>query len=224
VDVKAVNGQSGAESPGLSAGTRSRRSARLLGVAVALTAAMITLTSCAVGQHAATAIDKPAVAGTGGNVGSMDLQNVSIQAPNVTGRDTGTKFYAAGDNAPMTLTLINVGHVADALVSVTSTAFSSWAIVDTSALTQPLAGGASQQVINPNERVGLGLTNLGVGTGSSAQTLVLAKASKQIFPGSTIDVTFTFATAGSITLHVPVNLTSAPTTGSIAPAAGEAGA
>jgi hypothetical protein len=224
VDVKAVNGQSGAESSGLPAGIRSGRTARLVGVAAALTAAVISLTSCAVGQHAATAIDKPAVAGTGGKVGSMDLQNVTIQAPNVAGRDTGTKFYAAGDNAAMSLTLINVGHAADTLVSVTSTTFSSYTIVDTAALTQPTAGGASSQVINANESVGLGLTNLGVGTGSSAQTLVLTKASKQVFPGSTVAVTFTFATAGSITLQVPVNLTRTPTTGSIAPVSGEAGA
>jgi hypothetical protein len=209
VDVNAVSEQSG---------TGHASTGRRVGIAAALVAAALSLTSCAVGQHAATAIDRPAIAGTNASVGSIDLQNVSIQAPNIVGRDTGTKFYTSGDNAPMTLTIVNVGHSADTLTAVTSAAFKSWAIVDTASADQPITGGATSQALAPNERVGLGISDLGVGTGESAQTLVLGGLTgANVYPGTTVDVTFTFATAGSVTMHVPVDLTSSPTTGSIAP-------
>lgn len=220
--MKAVSGQ-----PGIGHASH-RRSLRLVGVAAALAAAALSLTSCAVGQHAATAIDKPAIAGTSGQIGTIDLENVIVQAPNVVGRDTGTKFYTAGDSAPMSLTMINTGHTNDTLTSVTSSAFSSWSIVSTASLVTTPGQGATSQVLTPNVAVSLGLENLGVGIGSSDQTLVLSglkAAAKNLYPGTTVDVTFTFANAGSTTLHVPVGLTSTPPSGSVAPASGgEAGA
>ena len=94
--MKAVSEQSGTGHPS---------TGRRFGIAAAVAAAAITLTSCAAGQHAATAIDRPAIAGTGGQIGSISLQNVSIQAPAISGRETGTKFYATGDDAPMSLTI-----------------------------------------------------------------------------------------------------------------------
>lgn len=217
--MKAVSEQSG---------TGHASTGRRLGIAAAVVAAAISLTSCAVGQHAATAIDRPAIAGTGGTVGAIALQNVSIQAPSIAGRTTGTKFYASGDDAPMSLTIVNTGHTADTLTSVTSAGFSSWAVVDTTSLGQPITAGATSEALEPNESLALGIGDLGVGSGSSTSTLVLrglTAATKSLYPGTTIDVTFTFAKAGSITLHVPVNLSKSPTTGSIAPVSGgEAGA
>lgn len=219
--MKAVSGQPGSDH----AGTALRM--RRVGIAAALAVAALGVSACGVGQNAATATDKPAIAGTGGRVGTVELQDVAIQAPNVSSRPTGTKFYATGDNAPLTISLLNIGHTADTLTSVTSAAFSSWSIVNTAALTQPINGGATSQTLLPNQRVSLGLTDLGVGIGSSDQTLVLrgvTASTKTIYPGSTIDVTFTFATAGTITLHVPVELSNTPTTGSIAPISGDSGA
>lgn len=201
--------------------------ARRFGLVAAAAVAALGLTSCAAGQYAATAVVKPAIAGTSGAVGSMELQNVSIQAPNVSGRDSGTKYYTAGDNAPMALTVTNVGHAADTLTAVTSPAFTSWTIVGTgsSASASAGAGAASGsptpvQNIAPNERVGLGLSNLGVGSGTSPQTLVLTgltASAGNLYPGASVDVTFTFSSAGSITLHVPVDLSSTPTSGSVSP-------
>src|SRR3954469_9866919 len=175
VDVKAVSEQSGTGHPS---------TGRRFGIAAAVAAAAITLTSCAAGQHAATAIDRPAIAGTGGQIGSISLQNVSIQAPAISGRETGTKFYATGDDAPMSLTIINTGHSADTLTAVTSAGFSSWAVVDTGLVGQPITAGATSESIEPNETLGLGVGDLGVGTGSSASTLVLrslAPAAKSLY-------------------------------------------
>ena len=203
------------------------RTKRRVGLVAVLAAAAISLTSCAIGQHAATAIDKPAVAGTEGSIGSIKLLDVSIKAPDVAGRTTGTKFYVPGDTAPLIITLVNSGHAADTLTSVTSTAFSSWSIIKTGA--NPLTGaGQTSQVIAPQTRVALGLTNLGAGIPDSPQTMVLTgltAATGNLYPGTVIPITFTFATAGSVTLQVPVDLTSTPTTGSIAPLPGtDAGA
>ena len=223
--MKAVSGQSGT---GRTSTAPRVRTGRRAGIAAAVVVvAALGLSGCATGQDAATATNKPAVTGTGGTIGSVELQDVYIQAPAVAGRPSGDKFYLTGDNAPMTITMLNVGHTADTLTSVTSTAFSSWAIVNTAALTQPVTGGATSQVLQPNQSVGLGLTGLGVGIGSSDQTLVLrglTAATKTLYPGATVDVNFTFATAGTITLHVPVELSDTPTTGSIAPASGDSGA
>ena len=69
----------------------------------------------------------------------------------------------------------------------------------------------------------LGLSNLGVGTGVSGKTLVLyglTKANGNLYPGTVIPITFTFAKGGSTTLDVPVALTSTPTTGSVPPLPG----
>ena len=214
--MEAVTETSGAQS------NRGRGTRRMLGAA-ALAAAAIGLTACGAGQHAATAIDKPAIAGTGGSIGSIKLLNVSVQAPNISGRPTGDKFYAAGDNAPLTLTMVNSGHNADTLTSVTSTAFSTWGIVSTPLVTVASSGtGSTSQVIAPQTSVALGLTDLGVGNGSSPNTLVMGGLKgANLYPGSVVPITFTFANSGSVTLQVPVDLTGSPTTGSVAPPAGD---
>ena len=206
----------------------AKRSTRRIAVATALAAAAaISLSSCAAGQHAATAVDKPAIAGTGGSVGTIDLLDVSVQAPNVPGRDTGSKYYVVGDNAPLTITLVNTGHAADTLTSVTSTSFASWQIVSTPLVTEgsSASGGSTSQVIAPQSRVALGLSNLGIGSGESADTLLMTGLQgNDLYPGSVIPITFTFANAGSVTLNVPVDLTSSPTTGSVPPLPGDSGA
>jgi copper(I)-binding protein len=213
VDVKAVSGHS--------ALVRRASVVAVLGVAA------LGLSSCAVGQHAATATDRPAIAGTGASVGSIDLQDISLQAPEITTRATGAKFYATGDDAPMTLVIVNDGHSPDTLTGITSTAFTSWGIVSTDALTQPdaIKGGATSVTVGANESVGLGLTDLGVGIGSSDRTLVLhtlAAKSSPLYPGSNVNLTFTFAHAGSVTVAVPVDLTSTPDDASIpAPPSGD---
>ena len=222
--MEAVTGFSGA----LSDVVRPARNKRRIGIAAALVAAALALTSCAQGEHAATSTDKPAVEGAGGQIGKIKLLDVSVQAPNIAGRATGTKFYAPGDNAPLTITLVNSGHDADTLTSVTSTSFTGWSITNTATSGNPqvVSAGATSQVVPPQTRIPLGLSDLGVGIGSSDQTLVmrgLTTAGGNLYPGSQIPITFTFANAGSVTLQVPVDLTATPTTGSIPPLPGDSG-
>jgi copper(I)-binding protein len=199
--------------------------ARRVGIAVILSGVALVSSACAVGQHAATATDRPAIDGTTAQLGLLKLEDISIQTPNVSGRPTGTSFYATGDDAPMTLVIVNNGHSADTLTGVSSPAFTSWAIVSTATLTDPAAvkAGATSQPIQPGASVALGLSGLGVGTGVSPQTLVLrglGATTKALYPGSDVKVTFTFANAGTVTMDVPVQLSAVPNEVSVPAPAG----
>ena len=181
------------------------RVASRLGVAVA--AALLTA-SCAAGQHAQTADVVGVIDGTSGQVGSIALKGVAIHAP------TG-QSYAADSNAQVGVTIANEGTVADTLVSVTSPAFSGWGIVDNAAAsaTTSTSGGDTGLTIEPGSAQRLGLADLGGSATASPRTLVLMKLTSSaapLFPGSTVDITFRFASAGTTTLHVPVQVTDAP--------------
>jgi copper(I)-binding protein len=206
VDVKAVSGQSGL--------------LRRVNVVAVLAVAAFGLTACATGQHAATSDEKPAIAGTHAMIGSIDIQDLSIQAPAISSRPTGSQFYATGDDAPLTLVIINNGHSTDTLTGITSPAFTSWSVVSTAALTQPTAikAGATKVTIGANRSVPLGINDTGVGLGSSDQTIVLRTlkaTANPFYPGSTAELTFTFAKAGAVTVKVPVDLTSTPNSATI---------
>ncbi|WP_338177558.1 hypothetical protein [Jatrophihabitans sp.] len=199
---------------------------RRVNVVAVLAAAALGLTACATGQHAATSDEKPAIAGTHATIGSIDIQDLSIQAPAVSSRPTGTKFYATGDNAPLTVAFINDGHSSDTLTGITSTAFSGWSVVDTAALTQAAAvkAGATQVVVAPGRSVTFGITDTGVGIGSSEQTIVLQSlqaGANPLYPGSTAKLTFTFANAGAVSVNVPVDLSSTPDSATIPASSGD---
>lgn len=104
---------------------------RISGTVAALIAAT-TLASCAAGQIAETANEKPSLDGTFGVVGKIQLEGVAIRAPYVPGRPSGMQYYVKGDAAPMRISLVNTGHSADTLTDVSSPAFTGWNIVSTS--------------------------------------------------------------------------------------------
>jgi copper(I)-binding protein len=205
VFVKAVNHQSAL----IHQPARRRR----LALAAIVTGVALVSSACAVGQHAATATDRPAIDGTIAQVGSIKLENISVQAPNIGSRPTGTAFYQPGDNAPMTLILVNNSHSSDTLTSVTGP-FTSWAVVPTGSVADEAAlkTGSTSQPVGPGGSVALGLSNLGVGTGVSPETLVLIalKGTGKLYPGSEVRLTFTFANAGKVTVSVPVQLSAQP--------------
>jgi copper(I)-binding protein len=208
--VKAVNHQSAI--------------ARRMGIAVILSGVALLSSACAIGQHAATATDRPAIDGTTVQTGLLKLDDISIQAPDITTRSTGKAFYAPGDNAPMTLVIDNNGHTADVLTGVTG-ASTSWSVVATAKASDKtaVAAGATSVTIPPGGSVSLGLSGLGVGSGVSPQTLVLQSLTgpADVYPGSDVPLTFTFKNSPTVTVEVPVQLTSVPNDISIpAPASG----
>lgn len=183
------------------------RLARRLAVAVA---GVLVTASCAAGQHAQTADVVPSIDGTHGQIGNMLLEGVAIHAPD-------GPSYAAGSNAQLAITLVNNGSAPDKLTNVSSSAFAGWGIVanaDATSVTQTTKADTGL-TIDAHSAQRLGLADLGASADMSPRTLVLTNLAKSLYPGVAVDVTFSFANAGAVTLHVPVQLTAAPNTASL---------
>lgn len=194
------------------AGIARRVGSIVVAVGAVLTTALSTA-GCATGQHAATAEETPAIDGAIGTVGSIDLRGVGILAP-----DSGAASYPQGANAAMTLAIVNTSTKPDTLTSITSPAASGWVLLDGNTTLLPVApsssgtstgppvvGAVPPQVvtIEPGRSVAFALP-------SSTQSLFLTGLKQQLYTASSVPVTFSFQTAGAITITVPVQLTRAP--------------
>jgi copper(I)-binding protein len=193
-------------------GSGRARIARRAGVALA---AVLLSASCAAGQHAQTLDVVPAIDGTYGKVGGMTLDGVAIPAPS-------ESSYAAGANVPLALTLVNSSNSADTLVNVTGSDFTGWGVVDNAdaASVTASSGADTGLTVAPHSAQRLSLVTQGASSDASPRTLVLMGLSDKaapLYPGSSVDLTFRFANAGTTTLHVPVQLTSAPNSASVPP-------
>ncbi|MGN6608619.1 MAG: hypothetical protein ACTHMS_16615, partial [Jatrophihabitans sp.] len=132
--------------------------------------------------------------------------------------------YAVGASVPMTAYFANNGETADKLVKVSSPSFpGGWEVVSTPSLLAGPSGAPSQspasgtsngrpQTIPAGSAVSFGLENLTPDGAGSPETLVLRgyKGDGPLFPGNSVQVTFTFANAGQATLRVPVQIGTAP--------------
>jgi copper(I)-binding protein len=96
---------------------QTARPLRKLVPAVAIGAgALLGIVGCAAGQVAQTAVMEPAVNGNQGQVGDILLRDVMVAFP-----ESG-ESYRAGDDAPLVLTIVNVGSTDDELTGVSSPA------------------------------------------------------------------------------------------------------
>jgi copper(I)-binding protein len=78
--------------------------------------ALLGIVGCGAGQVAQTAEMEPAVNGNQGQVGNILLRDVMVAFPE------GGEAYRAGEDAPLVLTIANVGSTDDELTGVTSPA------------------------------------------------------------------------------------------------------
>ena len=132
--------------------------------------------------------------------------------------DSGAASYPQGANAAMTLAIVNTSTKPDTLTSITSPAASGWVLLDGNTTLLPVApsssgtstgppvvGAVPPQVvtIEPGRSVAFALP-------SSTQSLFLTGLKQQLYTASSVPVTFSFQTAGAITITVPVQLTQAP--------------
>lgn len=122
--------------------TRSPRSVRRAWGCAAAAAAVLVTASCAAGQHAQTAYERPTPQNFAyADVGSLHLRTVAIQAPdNVTGGGTN---YPTGAAVPLTLAIVNSGGRKDTLRSVSSPAFSGWGVYSTGSIVQAASSSSS---------------------------------------------------------------------------------
>jgi hypothetical protein len=181
-----------------------------------------------------TSVEVPVIDGATANVGDMGLHVVLVETP-------PDKFYAVGSDASLKLVLVNNGHNDDSLTSVSAPAFSSaeffesgsvagaQSIVDSnagSASASPTASPSSSNSapgvidsidIRAGESVAVGQRNDQPAILLRSLTAAGAGEDQGLFPAEAIPVTFTFKSAGKVTVTVPVELSSTPNTASIAP-------
>ena len=144
-------------------------------------AGLLVLGGCAAGQEAETAEETPDVAGVDGTVGEVSLDDVFLDA-----EDT----VEAGASVPLRGVLTNDAEQADRLVEVSTPAAGSVRLLDENGA--PSADGIEVPAGGQVEAV------------SGAVRVQLEGVTAPIAPTDTVSVTFTFATAGEVSLDVPV--------------------
>jgi copper(I)-binding protein len=133
--------------------------------AVAVGLAAIGLVGCSAGQVTQTDRVLPAVDGNAGDAGDNALRDVLIAAPESGGN------YSAGDDAPLTLTIVNRGTADDELTSVSSPAAGKVELIgDTT-----LPSRAALRVLVPEES----------SSSSASATSTETSATSESSPGST---------------------------------------
>jgi periplasmic copper chaperone A len=142
---------------------------------------LLVLGGCAAGQEAETAEETPDTAGVDGTVGEVSLDDVFLDA-----EDT----VAAGASVPLRGVLTNDAEQADRLVEVSTPAAGSVRLLDENGA--PSADGIEVPAGGQVEAV------------SGAVRVQLEEVTAPIAPTDTVSVTFTFATAGEVSLDVPV--------------------
>jgi hypothetical protein len=200
--------------------------------------AFATLTACGAGQHAQTAEERPTLDGAYGMSGNMSVQGVSLLPP------SGNK-WTPGSSVPLTLYLGNSSQRSDALVNISSSAFSGWTVTSASALTAsagsasptPSAsatgsssaaasssssssatggGSAAPQTVPPAGAVGFGLSaGYGAASTPNEKAILLTGLKRPLYSGMGVRIRFSFKNAGTVSLKVPVQLTATPASESV---------
>lgn len=196
--------------------------ARRIGIGLVAVCATLLSSSCATGQDAHTANETPAIDGSNGDAGAIQLHAVAIRAP-------AAVSYAPGGDAEMTLIIVNTGNSADTLTQVSSPRFGSAEVFKNTAAaltaekadpSGALAGKAAtpafvEQPIAAGQSLNIGVRDTGTDT-STEPVLVLRGLTKTpLFPGESVPVSFTFADAGTVALTVPVQLSLTPPNASV---------
>ena len=174
---------------------RTRTSAKVAGLAAGALAAVVTLAGCSAGQVSQTAMQQPAVNGTAATVGSIDLRNVHLRAP-----QTGD-FLQPGSDVELLFVAVNGSETnGDRLMSITSD-------VGTVALTGDgkIPPGGTLLVGTPDLQPSPLDVTEGAGTAEAAVALT-----KPITNGLTYGFTFTFEKAGTKKVEVPISAGEAP--------------
>ncbi|WP_017972968.1 copper chaperone PCu(A)C [Actinopolyspora halophila] len=160
--------------------------------------AVVALSGCATGQQAETSQQTAAVAGANASTKTMAVRNATLGFPE--GND-GEAVYEKGSSAPVDAVLVNESEQSDQLVRVSSSYAQSAEITGTKTIP------GNQRVYAVQEQGGsTDELTAAEATNDERETvrISLNGLSRSIYPGTTIPVRFTFAEAGSVTLHVPI--------------------
>lgn len=161
----------------------ARPATRAAGVALALA---LGLSGCGTGLNAQTYVERATADATNEAIGAINVRNLLIVPPSG-GRDT----YPAGSNARVTVTFVNSGAQPDRLTSVRSDAARSVAVV--------AANGSSPAAVTVPGRSQL-----------VNASFLLRGLTRELRPGTFVQMELTFASNGSANLLVPVAVTNRP--------------
>jgi copper(I)-binding protein len=148
----------------------------------------LALTACGVGLDPQTYRERTTQDAANAQAGGLALRNVAIAPP-----ASGDKELAAGEDAQVTLSIVNPGTESDTLTGVSTSAASATKLVDgsgheVSSVEVPAQGAAE----------------------SGDFGVVLVGLTKALRPGMYVDVTFAFSTNGRRQVSVPVKLYGEP--------------
>lgn len=180
-----------------------RQSVRRVLKAMAAGTAVVLLAGCGAGQIGTIGSQVAAVNGAQGTAGSVAVRDVRVQFPT----SAGASSYPAGANAPLLFTIANGGTAADELISVSTPAATQVNVQGSRTLPGGTALVSGPSTVAPSSTAGVTSTagaTSAAGTTPGRLTAELSNLTQDVKPGLTIAVTFTFATAGPITLPVPV--------------------
>ena len=157
------------------------RATRAAGIAVALA---LGLTGCGAGLRAQTYQERATSDSTNDAIWALAIRHLRVLPP------AAGQTLAVGGDARVGLVVVNEGADADRLTTVTSDAAS------------------SVEVLGPDGRPG-SLT-APPGTATSGYVLVLHGLTRRLSPGQYVQLELAFATNGSRTMLVPVEVTGTP--------------
>jgi periplasmic copper chaperone A len=171
--------------------------ARRIGIGLIAAVALLT-SSCAAGQKAQTADVNESIDGTSVHLGSITIGGLAIQSPKAA-------YYPTGSDVPVRVVIVNSGTKSDTLTSITSSSIAGWTTTGGAATSASSASKAASVTIAGGARASFGVPD-------SKAVLQLTQIKSDLHPGSAVPLTFTFANAGSVTVRVPVQLSSSPQT------------
>lgn len=179
---------------------------RVVGASVVAVGAALALAGCGAGQITQTSTMLPAVNGAMAQAGKLVLRDAAL-----VNRNECEQAYATGSSAPVTLVIANDGTADDELVSVSSANAASATVEGDKAIvagSKLLVGPADesesgqQPQTSPTSPATAGPTGQPARIGHAS--VVLQGLKQVVWPGQTIPVTFTFRSAGAVTVELPI--------------------
>jgi copper(I)-binding protein len=179
------------------------RALRAAALGLALLSAT-ALTACSAGQINQTSSQERDKSGPQGEIGDILLREVQLAYPN-----GGT--YAPGAEAELNAAIVNTGAAPDTLVSITSPAFTQYRITGS-----PTGTASATPTNNTGTGNGLGAAptagrttvtipaDTSVVLGQTGPTVTLVGLNETLTPAQTVPLTFTFQTAGTVTIQALV--------------------
>jgi len=167
----------------------------------------LVISACSAGQVNQTSTQLRDKVGPEVRVGDLTLRGIQLAYPT-------NGSYAPGDDAELQMSMVNSGSEDDALIGIKGTGFAEVRVTGAASGTvvaSPSAGATTTPPPAPATTSGgaraVDITipaNSSVFLGENAPTITLVALGQPLTPAQTLDLTFTFRKAGTVTVAVPV--------------------